>query len=46
MAFTETTRTSYGKRLGNSLGGVLMGVILFMAGTALILIISTFVKLL
>lgn len=36
MAFTETTRTSYGKRLGNSLGGVLMGVILFIAGTALI----------
>ncbi|MBE6222321.1 MAG: hypothetical protein E7125_02560 [Bacteroidales bacterium] len=36
MAFTETTRTSYGKRLGNSLGGVLMGIILFIGGTALI----------
>ena len=36
MAYTETTRTSYGKRLGNSLGGIVSGIILFIAGTILI----------
>ena len=36
MAYTETTRTSYGKRLGNSLGGIVSGIILFLAGTVLI----------
>ena len=36
MAYTQTTRTSYGKRLGNSLGGVVFGLLLFLAGTVLI----------
>ena len=36
MAYTETTRTSYGKRLGNSLGGIVTGFLLFIAGTVLI----------
>jgi hypothetical protein len=36
MAYTETTRTSYGKRLGNSLGGIVVGLLLFIAGTVLI----------
>ena len=36
MAYTETTRTSYGKRLGNSLGGIVTGLLLFVAGTVLI----------
>ena len=36
MAYTETTRTSYGKRLGNSFGGILTGLLLFIAGTVLI----------
>ena len=36
MAYTETTRTSYGKRLGNSLGGILTGLLLFIGGTVLI----------
>lgn len=36
MAYTETTRTSYGKRLGNSLGGIFTGILLFIAGTVLV----------
>ena len=36
MAYTETTRTSYGKRLGNSLGGIVTGLLLFIGGTVLI----------
>lgn len=36
MAYTETSRTSYGKRLGNSLGGIFTGIILFIAGTILV----------
>ena len=36
MAYTETTRTSYGKRLGNSLGGIVTGLLLFVAGTVLV----------
>ncbi|MBR1569206.1 MAG: TMEM43 family protein [Bacteroidales bacterium] len=36
MAYTETTRTSYGKRLGNSLGGIVTGLLLFVVGTVLI----------
>ena len=36
MAYTETTRTSYGKRLGNSLGGIVTGLLLFVGGTVLI----------
>lgn len=36
MAYTETTRTSYGSRLGGSLRGMLTGLILFFAATALL----------
>lgn len=36
MAYTETTRTSYGSRLGGSLRGMLTGIILFFAATALL----------
>ena len=36
MAYTVTTRTSYGKRLGNSLGGIFTGLLLFLGGTVLI----------
>jgi hypothetical protein len=36
MAYTETTRTSYGKRLGNSLRGIVTGLLLFIGGTVLI----------
>ena len=36
MAYTETTRTSYGKRLGNSLGGIGGGFLLLIAGTILL----------
>lgn len=36
MAYTEITRTSYGKRLGNSFGGIVFGLLLFVAGTVLI----------
>lgn len=36
MAYTETTRTSYGKRLGNSFGGIVTGLLLFVAGTVLV----------
>lgn len=35
MAYTETTRTSYGKRLGNSLGGILTGLLLFIGGVVI-----------
>jgi hypothetical protein len=36
MAYTETTRVGYGKRLGNSLGGIGTGILLFLAGTVLL----------
>ena len=36
MAYTETTRTSYGKRLGNSFGGILTGLVLIIGGTVLL----------
>lgn len=36
MAYIEKTRTSYGKRLGNSLGGIVTGLLLFVGGTVLI----------
>lgn len=36
MAYTETTRTSYGKRLGNSFRGIGTGIILFIGGTVLL----------
>lgn len=36
MAYTETTRTSYGKRLGNSLGGIVTGLLLIVGGTILL----------
>ena len=36
MAYTETTRTSYGKRLGNSFGGIFTGLLLFIGATVLI----------
>ena len=36
MAYTETTRTSYGKRLGNSLGGIVTGILLFIGGSVLL----------
>lgn len=36
MAYQETTKTSYGKRLGNSLSGILVGFILIIAGTVVL----------
>ena len=36
MAYQETTKTSYGKRLGNSLSGILVGLILIIAGTVVL----------
>jgi len=36
MAYTETTKTSYGKRLGNSLGGIKTGFLFLIAGTVLL----------
>lgn len=36
MAYTEVTRTSYGSRLKNSLGGIFIGILLFLGGTALL----------
>lgn len=36
MAYTETTTTSYGSRLGKSIGGIGMGFIMFIAGTCLL----------
>lgn len=36
MAYTETTTTSYGTRVKSSFGGILTGIILFLAGTALL----------
>lgn len=36
MAYTETTSTSYGARLGNSLKGIVSGFVLLAAGTALL----------
>lgn len=36
MAYTETTRQSYGSKLSNSLGGILVGLALFIGGTILL----------
>lgn len=36
MAYTETKVTGYGTRVGNSLGGIVVGFILFIAGTCLL----------
>ena len=36
MAYTEVTRTSYGSRLKNSLGGIFIGILMFLGGTALL----------
>ena len=36
MAYTETTTTSYGKRIGNSFKGIVTGFILFIVGTILL----------
>ncbi len=36
MAYTETTNTSYGTRLGNSLKGIVTGFVLFIVGTVLL----------
>ena len=36
MAYTEVTRTGYGTRLKNSLGGVLIGLVMFIGGTVLL----------
>ena len=36
MAYQETTRTSYGKRVGNSFKGIGGGILLFVAGTILL----------
>ena len=36
MAYTEVTRTGYGDRLKGALGGVVGGVVMFIAGTALL----------
>jgi hypothetical protein len=36
MAFQEVTTTSYGKRVGNSLGGIFGGLLLFIAATVLL----------
>ena len=36
MAYQEVTKTSYGSRLGNSLKGIVTGLVLFVAATALL----------
>ena len=36
MAYTETTRTSYGQRLGNSFKGIGSGILMFVVGTVLL----------
>lgn len=36
MAYTETTSTSYGKRLGDSLKGIITGFVLFIVGTVVL----------
>jgi hypothetical protein len=36
MAYQETTTTGYGQRVGNSFRGILPGLLLFLAGTALL----------
>ncbi len=36
MAYQEVTKTSYGSRLGSSLRGIITGLILFVAATALL----------
>lgn len=36
MAYQETTKTSYGKRLGNSLSGILFGFVLLIGATVLL----------
>lgn len=35
-SFTETTSTSWGSRLGNSFGGIGMGIVLFIVATGLL----------
>ncbi len=36
MAYTETTKTGYGTRLGNSLKGIIVGLAFFAAGTGML----------
>ena len=36
MAYQEVTKTSYGSRLGNSLKGIVTGLVLFVAATVLL----------
>lgn len=36
MAYQETTRTSYGKRISNSFSGILVGIILIIAGSVIL----------
>lgn len=36
MAYQETSKTSYGKRLSNSLGGIIMGFLLIIVGSVLL----------
>lgn len=36
MAYTETTTTSYGSRLKNSVGGVFTGFLMFIIATCLL----------
>ena len=36
MAYTETTRTSYGQRVKNSFGGIVSGILLIIIGTVLL----------
>lgn len=36
MAYSETTKTSYGKRVGNSLKGIFGGIVLLIEGTVLL----------
>ncbi len=36
MAYQETTTTSYGQRVSSSCGGIITGIVLFFAGTALL----------
>ena len=36
MAYTETTTVGYGTRVGNSFKGIGSGILMFLAGTALL----------
>lgn len=36
MAYTETTRQSYGNKLSNSVGGIIIGLLMFIGGTILL----------